>query len=379
DLVAVGDDGDRSSSVGGADADLAGTTEVDVRVTGVLARHERDELDGESGQERLLEQDDVDEPVVELRLGGESESAPVAARVRQARCQAPEAEAPAVDGQLEFDALRRQDRPQDPVQVNPAARDALGRIRVPLDGRIETEADISETDQPIEVEDIDDAIAAIGDDGHGRRDVLRDAELADEVVAAAAGDDAQSGSRAEQSGGDRARHPIAAECDDDPCAIRGAAGSELLCVFLARASHEPCLETVCGKGLDQRIDAFEHGTPAGGGVEDHGHGRAIGFRVCGSRDAGVLVFGVVAHSFAGPFMSFPGFMMLAGSTSALTARSIRSHLSPVSAGSHGAWSVPTAWWWVIVPPPATMASPAADFSAFHWAISAPTCCLAKTV
>src|SRR5699024_34548 len=121
------------------------------------------------------------------------------------------------------------------------------------------------------------------------------------------------------------------------------------------------------------------GASAGGGVEDHGHGRAIGFRVCGSRDAGVLVFGVAAHSLAGPVVSFPGFMMPAGCASPLPARGVRSHVSPVSAGSHGAWSVPTAWWWVIVPPPATMASPAADFSAFHWAISAPTCCLAKTV
>src|SRR5699024_11317495 len=94
------------------------------------------------------------------------------------------------------------------------------------------------------------------------------------------------------------------------------------------------------------------------------HDRAIGFRVCGPRDAGVLVFGVAAHSLAGPFMSFPGFMIPAGSTSALAARSIRSHLSPVSADSHGPWSAPTARWWVIVPAPATMASPAADLSAF---------------
>src|SRR5699024_12581683 len=143
-------------------------------------------------------------------------------------CQTPEAEATAVDGQLEVDAPRRQDRPQDSVQVDPAAPDQPGRVRVPLDGGIETEADISETDLPIEVEDIDDAVAAVGDDGHGRRDVLRDAELADEVVAAAAGDDAQSGSRAEQSGGDRARHPIAAECDDEGCARSGAAGGEFL-------------------------------------------------------------------------------------------------------------------------------------------------------
>src|SRR5699024_840501 len=120
------------------------------------------------------------------------------------------------------------------------------------------------------------------------------------------------------------------------------AGGKFLCVLLARASHEPRLETVCGKGLDERIDAFEHGASAGGGVEDHGHGRAIGFRVRGSRDTGVLVFGVAAHSLAGPFISFPGFMMPAGSTSALAARSIRSHLSPVSADSHGPWSVPTA-------------------------------------
>src|SRR5699024_9355077 len=156
------------------------------------------------------------------------------------------------------------------------------------------------------------------------------------------GDDAQSGSRAEQSGGDRARHPIAAECDDDPCAIRGAAGGEILCVFLARASHEPCLATVCGKGLAPRIDAFERGTSAGGGTEDHGHARAVGFRVCRARDAGVLVCGVAAHSLVGPFMSLPGYLMPAGSPSALAARSIRSHLSPVSADSHGPWSVPTA-------------------------------------
>src|SRR5699024_12256773 len=110
------------------------------------------------------------------------------------------------------------------------------------------------------------------------------------------------------------------------CAICGEDGGELLCVFLARASHEPRLETVCGKGLDQRVDAFEHGASAGGGIEDHGHDRAIGGRVCGPRDAGVSVFGIADDSEAGPFMSFPGFMMPAGSTSALAARSMRSHL-----------------------------------------------------
>src|SRR5699024_12804651 len=103
-------------------------------------------------------------------------------------------------------------------------------------------------------------------------------------------------------------------------------------------------------------------------MQEHGHDRAIGGRDCGPRDAGVRVFGVAAHSVAGPFMSFPGLMMPAGSTSALTARSIRSHLSPVSVGSHGPLSVPTAWWWVFVPPPATIASPAADFSGLHWAL-----------
>src|SRR5699024_12253784 len=97
------------------------------------------------------------------------------------------------------------------------------------------------------------------------------------------------------------------------------------------ASHVPGLETVCGKGLDQRIDACERGSPAGGGIEDHGHDRAIGFRVCGPRDAGVLVFGVAAHSLAGPFMSFPGFMIPAGSTSALAARSTSSTTSQVPA------------------------------------------------
>src|SRR5699024_9743662 len=137
DLVAIGDDGDRSRTGRGGDVDLASMAEVDVRVTVVPARHERDELDGEPGQERVPEQDDVDEPVVELRLGGELEPAAVAARVREASGQAPEIDAPAVDGQLQLDALRRQDRPQDPVQVDPAAPDQPGRVRVPLDGRIE--------------------------------------------------------------------------------------------------------------------------------------------------------------------------------------------------------------------------------------------------
>src|SRR5699024_1610711 len=128
------------------------------------------------------------------------------------------------------------------------------------------------------------------------------------------------GVRIDAAGRNRTRHSVTSECARDPCAICGEAGGELLCVLLARASHEPRLETVCGSGLDQRMDAFEHGASAGGGIEDHGHDRAIGGRVCGPRDAGVRVFGVAAHSVAGPFMSFPGFMMPAGSTSALAAR-----------------------------------------------------------
>src|SRR5699024_10248386 len=139
--------------------------------------------------------------------------------------------------QLEVDAPRRQDRPQDSVQVDPAAPDQPGRVRVPLDGGIETEADISETDLPIEVEDIDDAVAAVGDDGHGRRDVLRDAELADEVVAAAAGDDAQSGSRAEQSGGDRARHPSPPRATKNPAPSAAQAAAD------PRACSPPRLPT----------------------------------------------------------------------------------------------------------------------------------------
>src|SRR5699024_33483 len=291
DLVAIGDDGDRSRTGRGVDVDLASMAEVDVRVTVVPARHERDEFDGEPGQERVPEQDDVDEPVVELRLGGELEPAAVAARVRDASGQAPEIDAPAVDGQLQLDALRRQDRPQDPVQVHPPSPDVLGRVRVALDGRIETEADIAETEVPAEVEDIDDPIAAGGDVRHGPLGVLGDAELADEVVAAAAGDEAQRGVRIDAAGRNRTRQPVPSGGAHDPCAIRGAAGGELLCVLLARASHEPRLETVCGKGLDERIDAFEHGASAGGGIEDHGHDRAIGGRVCGPRDAGVRVFG----------------------------------------------------------------------------------------
>src|SRR5699024_2553173 len=188
--------------------------EVDVRVTVVPARHERDELDGEPGQERVPEQDDVDEPVVELRLGGELEPAAVAARVREASGQAPEIDAPAVDGQLQLDALRRQDRPQDPVQVDTEATDQTGRIRVPLDGRIENEGENGETVDPVEVVDIDEPIAAGGDVRHGPRGGRGDAELADEVGAAAAGDDAQRGVRIDEACRNRTRHPIAAECDD---------------------------------------------------------------------------------------------------------------------------------------------------------------------
>src|SRR5699024_8942341 len=123
--------------------------------------------------------------------------------------------------------LRRQDRPQDPVQVDPAAPDQPGRVRVPLDGRIETEADIAETEVPVEVEDIDDPIAAGGDVRHGPLGVLGDAELADEVVAAAAGDDAQRGVRIDEAGRNRTRHPIAAESTTRgaPSAAKPAASS----------------------------------------------------------------------------------------------------------------------------------------------------------
>src|SRR5699024_11635635 len=114
--------------------------EVDVRVTVVPARHERDEFDGEPGQERVPEQDDVDEPVVELRLGGELEPAAVAARVREASGQAPEIDAPAVDGQLQLVALRRQDRPQVLVKVHPPSPEVLDRVCMALVSRIGTKA-----------------------------------------------------------------------------------------------------------------------------------------------------------------------------------------------------------------------------------------------
>src|SRR5699024_8617048 len=124
-----------------------------------------------------------------------------------------------------------------------------------LDGRVETEANIAETEDPVEVEGIGDLIAAGGDVRHGPLGVLGDAELADEVVAAAAGDDAQRGVRIDEAGRNRPRHPVTSECAHAPCAICGEAGGELLCVLLARASDEPRLATVCGKGPDQRIDS----------------------------------------------------------------------------------------------------------------------------
>src|SRR5699024_4878174 len=139
---AIGDDGDRSSTGRGVDVERASMAEVGGRVTVAPARHERDELDGEPRQARAPEQGGAGEPAVAIRLGGELEPAAVAARVREASGQAPEIDAPAVDGQLQLDALRRQDRPQAPVQVHPPSPDVLGRVRVALDGRIETEADI---------------------------------------------------------------------------------------------------------------------------------------------------------------------------------------------------------------------------------------------
>lgn len=45
------------------------------------------DFDGELGQEPLLEQDHVDEPVVEGRLGGEPEPAAVAPGIREPRSE----------------------------------------------------------------------------------------------------------------------------------------------------------------------------------------------------------------------------------------------------------------------------------------------------
>lgn len=49
---------------------------MNVRVAVVPAGHERDELDGELRQPRLPQEDDVDESVIDRRLGGEREPAP---------------------------------------------------------------------------------------------------------------------------------------------------------------------------------------------------------------------------------------------------------------------------------------------------------------
>src|SRR5699024_5428489 len=109
---------------------------------------------------------------------------------------------------------------------------------------IETEADIAETEVPVEVEDIDDPIAAGGDVRHGPLGVLGDAELADEVVAAAAGDDAQRGVRIDEAGRNRTRHPSppSATTRGAPSAAKPAASSfacSSLVLLTSRASR-PC-------------------------------------------------------------------------------------------------------------------------------------------
>ena len=63
--------------------------------------------------------------------------------------------------------------------------------------------------------------------------------------------------------------------------------------------------------------------------------------------------------------SLPGFMIPAGSSGCLAARSTSIPRPPTSAAIQGAWSRPTAWWCVIVPPLATIASQAAPFAARH--------------
>src|SRR5439155_5238991 len=70
-------------------------------------------------------------------------------------------------------------------------------------------------------------------------------------------------------------------------------------------------------------------------------------------------------------ISAPGFMMPAGSTAALAARSARAKGSGRWRSYHGRWSRPTAWWWVIVPPWRRSASLAACLISPHCSSSLP--------
>ena len=207
------------------------------------------------------------------------------------------------------------------------ALDAPDLVGVVVDGGVQTEADIADADLPIEVEDVDRAVVTVGDDRSGLSDVLRNADLADEVVAATAGDDAQRGCRPHQTGRDRAHHPVAAEGDDDRLVPDCELGGEVGRILLAGALDQHGLQTVGREGALQRADPLRDGTVACRRVEDDRDGRQCR----------------AAHSALGPFMSFPGFMIPTGSTSPFAARSIRIHSSPCSFGSQGAWSAPAEW------------------------------------
>ena len=232
-------------------------------------QHERDQLRGQARHERVFEEDHVDESVVDLRIGGQLQPAAVAAGVRET-CREPMESAPlAVDCEDEVDGRRSPDRADESVQVDPVPLDAASRIGVVLHRRVQAEADIADADEPVEVEGVDGKVISVGDDGDGRLDVLRNAELRNEIIAAATGNDAQGRLRPEESGTDGADQAVSTERDDEGRTAAGELGGELPRVRLAAALDNLDLQAPPSEGGLHRPDPPPHLSVTGGRVEDH--------------------------------------------------------------------------------------------------------------
>ena len=246
--------------------DLARRAARDRRVVDVRAlEHLRQAAQEARACDASRDQHDVEQAVVEPRVGREVHAAAVDAGVRHGDASSPRtSRALAVDvdarsaraSSAAARAARRRRRRASPSRAGASLAIRLASESKPQRGDAEERA-------AVDVADVDRALARRRrSPSHGRDRVERDPELAREVVAAAAGEDAEHGAGAvAQLAGDRADEPVAAERGGDLAARRRAVARELARVLERRACARRGTRTPSARSarLDARAAAARRG------------------------------------------------------------------------------------------------------------------------
>ena len=147
----------------------------------------------------------------------------------------------------------------------------MGFVGEPVAFGVEADADDAEEALAVGLADVDPAAVAGEDDLDRRLGVVGDAERPGEVVAAAAGDQADGGLRARQRAADRAHQAVAADHDRDLAQFDRAQG-EVDAVLEAARPLDPELDPAGVEGGLDPWQQLQRLPPGRGGIDEQGQG-----------------------------------------------------------------------------------------------------------